>query len=346
MLRQDADGMLRANGWKRRCVAEESGGRFHFEPNLVHDDFWVFPVPRDGNCLFHCFATALVEMGLEHYADQVTMRLKTAQYFRANSNKVVCDSSSGGNNVTLSYVCENVDAIGTGIGGREAYGDTPELAALCKIYDVSATIYAPESAHNREAVTWNPGKRSLKLLQTLGWDRYGIRDAGTDHFQILKFKQEETQPAAGPGAAAVAAHVAEGDFIASGAATVAASEATCDHSAVLLRETEELPQRRPRVRIAFTHRDTAFQVWPHRCMKRSRCSDTSIREPLVNHPAQKVSPTKLLTVNILPHYRDIRCTMGPVLFINKVFWLEELRIAAKLMFEADCLSDYLSQCRK
>ncbi len=62
----------------------------------------------------------------------------------------------------------------------------------------------------------------------------------------------------------------------------------------------------------------------------------------VHHPTQKLSPLKSLTVNILHHYRQIRCTMGTVVFINKVFNLEALRIAAKLMFE----ENVLSKCRK
>ncbi len=61
--------------------------------------------------------------------------------------------------------------------------------------------------------------------------------------------------------------------------------------------------------------------------------DTGMLELPLNHPTHKLSPLKSLTVNILHLYRDIRCTMGPVVFINKVCNLEALRIAAKVMFE-------------
>ena len=48
---------------------------------------------------------------------------------------------------------------------------------------------------------------------------------------------------------------------------------------------------------------------------------------------QRLRPLRMLTVDLLHFYRQIRCTMSYVVFINKVFNLEEFRVAARLMFE-------------
>ena len=186
---QDANAALAASHW-RRCSSREGS-------NIEHDDFDVIHTPRDGNCLFHCLSAIVWQHELEQEITQVTMRKKIADYWRKNNCNIECASTYGDGSdiVTIPYECENIAAIESGKGGRLAYGEVPEIAVFCKIYNLSVSVFAPEAgAPGDPPLIMNPGKpRAGMLLQTLAWNSKGKRERGRDHWQLLKHKQQAPQ---------------------------------------------------------------------------------------------------------------------------------------------------------
>jgi hypothetical protein len=187
---EHANAALEASGW-RRCSSKEG-------PNIQHDDFDVVHIRRDGNCLFHCFAAIVMELGLvQQECTQGTMRKNIADYWRKNNGAIECESTygDGAETITVPYTCDHIDAIEKG-----AYGEVPEIAAFCKMYELSVVVFGPESnPPGSPPLIMNPvlGKPPHMLLQTLAWNLKdgGKRQPGRDHWQILKHKQQEPDAA-------------------------------------------------------------------------------------------------------------------------------------------------------
>lgn len=192
---EHANAALEASGW-RRCSSKEG-------PNIQHDDFDVVHIRRDGNCLFHCFAAIVMQLGLVQECTQGTMRKNIADYWRKNNGAIECDSTygDGAETITVPYTCDHIDAIEKGVGGRNAYGEVPEIAAFCKMYDLTVIVFGPESnPPGSPPLIMNPllGKPPHMLLQTLAWKDGGKRQPGRDHWQILKHKHQEPDVAQEP----------------------------------------------------------------------------------------------------------------------------------------------------
>jgi hypothetical protein len=202
---EDANARLLTLGWRRCKTREKSGKKFFMHDNLENDTFHVLQVPRDGNCLFHCFARFLLESRLDtgQCTDKI-MREEVAQHLEDNNGTINCDL---GNGVTLPFTCEDIQAIRSGEGGRRAYGDLPEIAAFCQLHDVCATVFAPESeCLGSPPVILNPqGTSKCMFLSTLAWGTAGKRTPGQDHWQLLEKReggsdivQEQAQPVQQP----------------------------------------------------------------------------------------------------------------------------------------------------
>jgi hypothetical protein len=189
---EHANAALAAGGW-RRCISMEGGHQNH---NVEHDDFVVVHTQRDGDCLFHCFAAIVQQLSQETNATQATMRMSIAEHFRQNNGTIVCESSrvDGSDLTSLPYTCDDINAIETGTRGLAAYGSAPEIAAFCKIHELSVLIFSPEASYlQAPPLLMNPvqGKRYHMLLQTFAWTLKGSRQRGKDHWQLLEHKQQQ-----------------------------------------------------------------------------------------------------------------------------------------------------------
>ena len=184
--KEKAEQLLAVSGW-RRCLVKEN--KF-LAKNLEHDDYNVIFCQRDGDCLFHCFNQILVECGRVNFEMNADPKINVssirgiiANYFEQHNNNISYDE--------FHFECDNIASIRSGKGGRKAYGGVPEIVAFGLIYDISITVFAPETTE--EIITFNPGKsHSEILLNTLGWQEKGTkheRTRGADHWQRVKPKQ-------------------------------------------------------------------------------------------------------------------------------------------------------------
>ena len=184
----DADAALVSGGW-RRCTSKEGPGP-KVNQNLEHDDYDVVHMPRDGHCLFHCLSAIVMEFQLEQQCSQAHMRKKIGDFWRRTGCKIFCDSTYGDGSdiVSLPYVCEDVSSI-----EKSGYGELPEVAAFCKIFDLTVVVISPETQERgAPPMIMNPGKPHPRiLLQTLGWTAKGNRERGKDHWQLLKCKVQQ-----------------------------------------------------------------------------------------------------------------------------------------------------------
>jgi hypothetical protein len=188
--REEAEQLLASSAW-RRCFVKENN---HYQHNLEHDDYDVVFCQRDGDCLFHCFIAILVECGRVNFkmnadpkANVLSMRGIIADFFTQNNNDISFEE--------FHFMCESIESIRNGTGGRKAYGGVSEIVAFGLKYDISMTVFAPETT--AEIITYNPGNidqgfHSEMLLNTFGWRESGkkyVRNGGTDHWQRVKPKQ-------------------------------------------------------------------------------------------------------------------------------------------------------------
>jgi hypothetical protein len=170
---EDANAALAASGW-RRCKSKEG-------PNIEHDEYEVVHTPRDGNCLFHCFAAIVMDLGLLEKCTQADMRKRIGLHWRQNNCAIECDSTygNGEETFTVPYTCQNVTGI-----ERGKYGALPEIAAFCQIYSVTIIVFSPETQERgAPGIVMNPGHPHPKMvLQTLAWNSKGERERGRDYF--------------------------------------------------------------------------------------------------------------------------------------------------------------------
>jgi hypothetical protein len=102
--KQDADGVLLRSGFVRGLVVENGSQ----QANLIHNDWLIIPIPRDGHCLMHCFLRILQMRQPGHVIKtQIEMRCELAKYFEDHGNCLeVVDVGI--------FECEDLQAMRTG----------------------------------------------------------------------------------------------------------------------------------------------------------------------------------------------------------------------------------------
>ena len=188
--RNHADSLLLKDNW-RRCISFEAGvGNCGADgdgycSSLVHDQYEVIPIKRDGNCLFHCFWSILEERAPELLPHDIqSLRGVIADYFDEHNNDLCNDDG-------VPFRCESIDAIRAGAdatGQLLHFGGLPEAFAFSKVYSISIAVLCPEVMIG--VTTFNLGTPPEFLLQTFGWENED-RVRGADHWQRLRQRREQ-----------------------------------------------------------------------------------------------------------------------------------------------------------
>jgi hypothetical protein len=178
--KQDADGLLLRSGFVRGSV-DENGS---LQENLIHNDWLLIPIPRDGHCLMHCFIRILQLRQPGHaIKTHFEMRCELAKYFEDHGNRLeVADVGI--------FECEDLQAMRTGkdsSGNNNYYGGLPECVAFSYRFGISLEVYAPESmdAAFNIAGGGSTDHAPEAIMFSFGWWRGKSRRPGTDHWQRI-----------------------------------------------------------------------------------------------------------------------------------------------------------------
>jgi hypothetical protein len=184
--KQDADALLERSGFTRGFV-EENGRR---QANLLHTDWLLIHIPRDGHCLMHC-CVQILQMRQPGHAikNNLQMRAALAQYFEDHDNKLeIVDVGRGGG----IFQCENIECLRRGkdaSGDMNYYGGLAECVAFSYRFAISLQVFAPETIS--EGVFHCPGGGPSDrhapevMMLSLGWRvQFGkvSRSRGKDHW--------------------------------------------------------------------------------------------------------------------------------------------------------------------
>jgi hypothetical protein len=176
-----ANDRLEQSGWSR-CQTLEGSGKFGPQQNctnLRHPKYSVVEIPRDGHCLFHCFAHILNLKGIIKSHETVRKELHQYVQNQASENK---ENSFGGIYYDGTFLPLE-ESLGANYGGQMA------VCAFMQVYDVKICIHRPETSN--ESQDCNDPK-VYHILHTQSWHEW-ILDRGTyarnyagDHWQMLQ----------------------------------------------------------------------------------------------------------------------------------------------------------------
>ena len=176
-------------GWTR-CITIENGNQNY---NLQHKKYKVSFVPRDGNCLFHCFSHFVNKRNFSAVrSSQKTIRQTLWEYVKAQESPTF--SKYGGLVVgEISYPCE--ESLLTSYGGEIA------IYAFVKKFNIPIEVHSPENGKVRrypidgqdnelDLANWTKDSGAEVILQTNGWQNWsrytGERRWSGDHWQIIE----------------------------------------------------------------------------------------------------------------------------------------------------------------
>jgi hypothetical protein len=192
--KQDADGVLLRNGFVRGLV-DENGSK---QANLIHNDWLIIPIPRDGHCLMHCFLRILElrQPGMHCFLRILQLRqpghaIKThfemrealAKYFEDHDNHLeVADVGI--------FECESLESMRTGkdsSGSNNYYGGISECVAFSFRFGISLEVYAPESMDAAFNIAGGGASDHAPevIMMIFGWWRGKSRTRGTVHWQRM-----------------------------------------------------------------------------------------------------------------------------------------------------------------
>ncbi len=190
-----ANARLHATNWSR-CQTPEGAGMFGPRnecANLYHIEYTVRHMPRDGNCLFHCFLHILTSAG--------ALVPKTQKILRKEMHDWALGSLPGSRyGGFLTSDCGEIpleDSLLTNYGGH------PAIQVFVHMYNVTIRLHAPESSINIETFkAATATAQEFDVLHTMGWENWFQeeekedekekeykRSWGGDHWQIIETKQ-------------------------------------------------------------------------------------------------------------------------------------------------------------
>lgn len=191
-----ANDHLERSGWSRCQTLEGSGilGPQQKNSNLRHPRYTVVKMPRDGNCLFHCFSHILKLEGT--IRSHIAVRKELDQYVKNETgpHKIEAPLFGGiyhqfGNQSAFMPLEES---LGKSYGGQLA------ICAFMQVYNLHIFAHRPEiESHSSDSQNIDESQvgnvqNAYHILHTQSWDEWSI-DCGTykrnftgDHWQILQ----------------------------------------------------------------------------------------------------------------------------------------------------------------
>ena len=181
-------------GWKRCKTVEQ---RVAYS-NIVHPDYNVVEIPRDGKCAYHCLLRILkAERLFQPPATPQQLRTELAKYVTQQDPPPGIEKGEYGGiwaNEEYLHLEEPIDST---------YGGEAALAVFVQVYDVTIHCHAPESRNTIQTFkSSSPDARGYHMLQTYSWNSWQLVEKkdpktnakaqtykhfyGGDHWQLLE----------------------------------------------------------------------------------------------------------------------------------------------------------------
>jgi len=189
----DANARLVQGHWKR-CITKEGTGTLAPQisnSNLQHKKFTVQLIPRDGDCLFHCFVHILA-------AESATVKTaavpKNVADLRKQMHEWARDIDEERKSKHGGFYTHDGEWIPLENSLLRAYGGAQEIMAFTNMYNVTVHVHAPETVAGMQTYQGSTAEaHEYNLLQTLGWIEWCkddnnnfVRSWGGDHWQVIK----------------------------------------------------------------------------------------------------------------------------------------------------------------
>ena len=189
----DANARLVQGNW-RRCITKEGTGALAPQTrnsNVRHKEFTVQLIPRDGDCLFHCFVHILAAKSAT--AKTATVPKNCAE-LRKQMHEWARDSEEGRKSKHGGFHANDGKWLPLEDSLLTAYGGAQEIMAFTNMYDVTVHVHAPETVAGIQTYQGSTAEaHEYNILQTLGWKEWYkdknnnfVRSWGGDHWQVIE----------------------------------------------------------------------------------------------------------------------------------------------------------------
>ena len=313
----DANKLLEKAGWSR-CLNMEQDFPYY---NLMHPNYSVKPIPRDGKCMFHCM---LAILEAEHETSAPTratdLQEQLAQYAEDQEPP---EGQQKGKYGGIFADEKTYLPLEESIRGKN-YGGEAALAIFVQMYGITVHCIAPES-NASEVVHKGDGKSTNQyyMLQTLSWNTWNKqttydpvkeqtitsyeRNYVGDHWQLLEAASKELPcgevsqtkgiPASASSAAATAPKKPP-----TRAATIAPQNLTFDES-----EQSAAPERHtasPSFTLGVSATEENYPASVHFMLREVSGTKKFVRNPIPDFASKMHNRLRVVTVQAMHFLED------------------------------------------